>query len=131
MITINTGTGEVSLSNELLIFNGLDIEIVKNYVGAKKTYEYQNFEEYSVEDVEGKFLVGLDFYQGKLEPLSFYVGPPELSFSERGELYGLLELLGGEKRYPWGRVSFHKDIKSSVESVKILYSSFLERRGIG
>lgn len=131
MITINTRTGEVSLSNELLIFNGLDIEIVKNYVGAKKTYEYQNFEEYSVEGVEGKFLIGIDFYQGKLETLSFYVGPPELSFSERGELYGLLELLGGEKSYPWGRVFFHKDIKSSVESVTILYSSFLERRGIG
>ncbi len=129
MIEINTRTGEVKLPNELLIFNGLDVEVVKNYLGSKKTFEYENLEKYSVEDVEGKFLVGFDFYQGKLEILSFYIGPPELSFSEREELYSLLELLGGEKTYPWGRVSYHKDMKSLVESVTILYSSFLERRG--
>ena len=107
-------------------FEDLIVEFGENF---KKVYSFvENYKVYKIDLPDDEYIYGIHFVNGKLSVITLYLseaGQRDWSDwdaeSEKKANDKILENLGGEAEYLWGKVALCYDAKAGYTDVRIIY----------
>jgi hypothetical protein len=131
MVTLDKSDGSLKIE-ELIINSSLgtkQLEAWSELYSIKLKLKNDEYIHYMITNIDkGETSLSIFFYRNTLSFISIELGenyandsPFVITSNKRHIIKTRLEILGGEKKYPWGTVEYSESIKDGMVSVVVKY----------